>query len=556
MGGAGGVPGRGRLDRGSRSWLARRGSRPWTPQKLYRSTWFDTTATTLDARGRRARSGRRASRITRSRWPAAACTARRTWGGSRRSGRRTVRLALVEDRHRRGDAGDELFAGIDTTSRHAVDRRGGRRPGSSPGRQRAAWSAAGPIVAGAARRSEATCRDETRAGLVLTAGAAPGTAPSARASRRRRAMRGATTTAWCPGSGSTVALECWNAGAEPHASRPAPAAGERSAADSARGATPSARAGRAGRGAGHGRPSRADAPPTTPYFLRSPLQAGAVRLEPAPPALRGEPFDAARAGRRRSTVDGVGAARREVTFRFNDQARGEVRRPVMVVPRVDVKLDPATEVWPAGTPRAAPVHRDAHARRRDTTAGTVRWSSRRLARGAAAARSGLTREDEREAFVFEVRPPAAARRRVPCEIRAVARDRAGRRLRRRAWSPWTTRTSGRARTRPADGDDPRSRRWRCPRSRRVGYVRGASDRVPGGARERGRAGHAARRRRAASRAISVAYDAIVIGPRAYETDRRWSRTTGACSTTPGAAGSSSCSISSSRFSTAGSRRIR
>ena len=36
---------------------------------------------------------------------------------------------------------------------------------------------------------------------------------------------------------------------------------------------------------------------------------------------------------------------REGTFRWNDQARGEVREPVDIVPRVDVKLTPAELPW-------------------------------------------------------------------------------------------------------------------------------------------------------------------------------------------------------------------
>ena len=65
----------------------------------------------------------------------------------------------------------------------------------------------------------------------------------------------------------------------------------------------------------------------------------------ARPRERGEPF----APRRRPRASGgsgrVARLTREVTYRVIDQALGEVRRPMIVVPRVDVKLDPATDVW-------------------------------------------------------------------------------------------------------------------------------------------------------------------------------------------------------------------
>ena len=38
---------------------------------------------------------------------------------------------------------------------------------------------------------------------------------------------------------------------------------------------------------------------------------------------------------------------REVTYRYADQARGEIRRPVWVMPRVGVKVEPSLIVWPS-----------------------------------------------------------------------------------------------------------------------------------------------------------------------------------------------------------------
>ncbi len=62
------------------------GLRPWTALKLYRSTRFDTaaTTTTLEAASSTARP---ACRTTRSPWRGGVCTDRRTWDGSSSSDR-------------------------------------------------------------------------------------------------------------------------------------------------------------------------------------------------------------------------------------------------------------------------------------------------------------------------------------------------------------------------------------------------------------------------------------------------------------------------------------
>ena len=118
---------------------------------------------------------------------------------------------------------------------------------------------------------------------------------------------------------------------------------------------------------------------------------------------------------------------REVSLRVNDQARGEVRRPVTVVPRVDVAIDPETEVWPAGdrAPRRFTVTLTHGAR--DTTAGTVTLE---VPEGWPAVRPQpfrLVREDERETFSFLLAAPASHTAGA-VRVRAVARDAAGRYL--------------------------------------------------------------------------------------------------------------------------------
>ncbi|UCC82343.1 MAG: PIG-L family deacetylase [Gemmatimonadota bacterium] len=91
----------------------------------------------------------------------------------------------------------------------------------------------------------------------------------------------------------------------------------------------------------------AAAAPSQLYFLRAPLDRGFYSW-PAASAERGTPLGRPVA----SVMIEVDVAGQTVTreveavYRFADQARGEVRRPLFVVPAVGVHLEPATTVWP------------------------------------------------------------------------------------------------------------------------------------------------------------------------------------------------------------------
>ena len=92
-----------------------------------------------------------------------------------------------------------------------------------------------------------------------------------------------------------------------------------------------------------------DAEFTKPYFLRTSVGSGVYHWPIDGPA-RTRPFDAplidahavlSIAG---SSVERVAAA----VYRFADQAIGEIRRPLYVVPAVSVEIVPRTAVWPLG----------------------------------------------------------------------------------------------------------------------------------------------------------------------------------------------------------------
>jgi hypothetical protein len=268
--------------------------------------------------------------------------------------------------------------------------------------------------------------------------------------------------------------------------------------------------------------------PSTPYYLRTPRagdiyrwpEGGTDQAQITGGFPYGEPFEAptflgsveVNAGE----SDSLGASRSaEAVFRFNDQARGEVRRPVIVVPRIDVKIDPSTELWPTNSLGAHRFTVTLVHGARDSTTGTV---SLRLPRGwpAVAAQSfRLTREDERTTFEFLVKPPANLKS-DSAEIRAVARDAEGAVYDLGVFTVDYPHIRPRAFARPAVATV-RMAPLTLPRLTRVGYVRGAADQVPEALAGVG-VPTIVLSAETLERGNLSRFDAIVIGPRAYETD--------------------------------------
>ncbi len=96
---------------------------------------------------------------------------------------------------------------------------------------------------------------------------------------------------------------------------------------------------------------------SAPYFLRKPRQGDVYDWSDVPSDLRGEPFSpppltlrfAFRLGGVPITLE------REVVYRLGDQARGEVRRPLRAVPEVEIAVEPRSVVWPLGSRREQTV---------------------------------------------------------------------------------------------------------------------------------------------------------------------------------------------------------
>jgi len=264
----------------------------------------------------------------------------------------------------------------------------------------------------------------------------------------------------------------------------------------------------------------ADAPRSTPYFLRRPLVGALYDWTGVPADARGLPFERPPLEVRARIAAGgvtVGVAR-EVVQRYRDQALGEVRRPLLVTRPFDVAVTPGLVVWPVDGAVAG-------AARRFTVAVTNRARGRAAARVRFAVPDGwrsipaesLTFEREDETRTLEVTlqaPPRVRPGRVALRVRVSGAD--GRvsegalvvidypHIRPRA-------------TAAASTADVHVTRLALPGVRRVGYVRGASDRVPEELAAIGVPVEVLGGDSLARGDLSR-YDAIVIGSRAYETE--------------------------------------
>jgi LmbE family N-acetylglucosaminyl deacetylase len=505
---------------------------PWRPVKLYQSTRFDSAATTLalegglldPAVGQTYRQiAMRGRSLHRS----------QDMGQLQRIGPSQIRLRLVEDRSRSG--APDLWAGIDTTFA------GGFPAARLDSLRQAAWSS-GSSLAGILERLS---RDlESRTPRPCSSDVCP-SLPGIELLDQHRHIRDAAAILSgvvidavsndervVPGQVIRLVGTAWNASASSYRICGAFVTPEVPAGTQGCDSSIVSRPGQLDTFALSFRVPD-DAPYAQPYFLREPRD-GAMYVWPRRAAGRPNSIEARDEGRGRPFEDadfrfvltgddaasGPGGSgplfdlEREVTFRVNDQAFGERRRPIIVVPRVDVRLEPGTEVWPTG-----PAPHDftvilVHGAR-DSTSGTVTIEVPAGWPPVPPQRFAFAHEDEREAFRFTVRPPAGLRP-GSYAIRAVATDSRGRRHDQGIFA--------------VDYPHIRPRSWTRPsvamiafaplemaRLRRVGYIRGASDMVPEALAGVGVPVELLDRA-TLERGDLSRFDAIVVGSRAYETD--------------------------------------
>ena len=263
----------------------------------------------------------------------------------------------------------------------------------------------------------------------------------------------------------------------------------------------------------------ADAPRSQAYFLRRPLAGALYDWSGVLLAWQGLPFEPPPVQMTvRVTIAGQPLTlSREVVYRYRDQRTGEVRRPLFVTRPFDVAVTPELVVWPVDGAAAGPRH--------FTITVTNRTRGPAVAQMVLTAPPGWTiprpdslsfeREDESKSLSVTVTPPAGVRPGV-YELKAAAlgggRQRSDGALVLIDYPHIRPRAVVHAST-----AELRAARISLPPLARVGYVRGASDRVPEALQAVGvpieLLGPDTLARGDLSR-----YDAIVIGSRAYETE--------------------------------------
>jgi hypothetical protein len=269
----------------------------------------------------------------------------------------------------------------------------------------------------------------------------------------------------------------------------------------------------------------AGAVPTLPYFLRRPLVGALYDWSDVPEPIRGEPFQPpALSAVARLRVGGVLLyLKRDVAWRFRDQAQGEVRRPVRAVPILEVSVDPDRIVWPTAQRGERRLEVTLTSNAPGPRSGRVEVTAPPGWAAIAPIPFSTSGRGDRHFFEVPLRPPSPfPAGRGTLRITAVAGD--------------GTRSSSSLRvldyphippTPMADeaSVDLVAADIRLPAVRRVGYVRGASDRVPEALKAVGVPLEVLDAKSLLSGDLSR-FDAIVVGSRAYETEPALARANG------------------------------
>lgn len=267
------------------------------------------------------------------------------------------------------------------------------------------------------------------------------------------------------------------------------------------------------------------ASPTIPYFLRKPMQGALYDWSETPPEVRGEPFQPpALSAVVRLSIGGTPVAlSREVVHRFRDQAFGEIRRPVRAVSAVEVAVEPDRIVWPAAQKGVKRLEVTLTGNSSKPLSGRVEVEPPAGWPAVAPVPFTLESRGDRRFLDVTLRPPQPfTAGRGTFRVSAVLAD--------------GTRFASSVRVLdyphvPATPIPEESAvevvaaDIRLPAVKRVGYVRGASDRVPEALAAIGVPLEVLGPKELATGDLSR-YDALVIGSRAYETEPALARANG------------------------------
>lgn len=516
------------------------GLEAWQPQRLYRSARFDTAATTLTLAGGvlDPAEGRTYHQIAmRSR----SLHRSQDMGQLQRIGPSRVRLALVEDRARGG--GEGLFAGLDTTAAALAVGHTGGSAGTGSGAARpaelarfaqladSARSVLGPGRMAEVRRALLAARVALLSGLgaahddgthVHATGLSVAAADQLRRIDEALAVAGrvvvdalAADDRIAAGESVALVLQAWNGSSDTVSVTPAlVTAWRRDPGDLETRVVPPGTTAEWRVDVGVPPGTR----PTAPYFVRA---EGEAVYAPAPgtaPAVLGLPFGPPPIVAR-FVVDPPEPGRytisREASLRINDQASGEQRYPVTVVPPVEVRVEPEAEFRALDDTTAHRVSVTVVNRSRDSVRGRVLLEPPAGWTAPPPSPLALGGGDDRATFAFALRPPAG----VPAGryvVRGIVETEAGARYALGIGTVEYPHVRVRSYLAPAELAVTAAP-LELPELARVGYVRGAADRVPEALRAIGLPVEVIDGA-ALARADLARYDAIVVGPRAYEVD--------------------------------------
>ncbi|MEE8277298.1 MAG: hypothetical protein V3R89_01055, partial [Thermoanaerobaculia bacterium] len=259
-----------------------------------------------------------------------------------------------------------------------------------------------------------------------------------------------------------------------------------------------------------------EAAPTLPYFLERPRLGDLYDWSNVPESVRGEPYEPPPlVARFEARIEGTPLTlEREVVHRYRDQARGEVRRPLRSVPLLEVEVEPGLIVWPLGREGRPELEVTLISHVAAPLAGRLELALGADGPAVPAVEFKIAEPRGREMVRLSVAPPQAEsgsfRGMVTAVLGAGGRFSAALPLLDYPHiRPVPMARAARVELRPVDLE--------LPRLGRIGYVRGASDRVPEALQGIGLPVELLEARELANGELSV-YDAIVVGARAYEVE--------------------------------------